>query len=132
LNALWAASPAEFWRRWNRPVQEWLFEYVFRPIAGAGRTGAATVAAFAASGILHEYIVAMASGRITGYPTAFFLVQSLGVLTTSRWEPRGWRRVLGVASTWAFNAVTSVLLFAPLGAATPFYVNEVPRWARLW
>ena len=132
LASLWSASPAEFWRRWNRPVQQWLFEYVFMPIKGTRCMATATVAAFAVSGVMHEYIVSMATGRITGYPTAFFLLQSLGVLATARLDPRGWRRVFGVTSTWAFNAVTSVLLFAPLGATLPFYANQIPYWTRPW
>jgi hypothetical protein len=128
LKALWSATPAEFWRSWNRPVQEWLLEYVFRPISRLGHVRVAIIATFLVSGIMHEYIVAMASGRITGLPTAFFVVQGFGVLATFRLKPRGWRRVLGVTFTWAFNALTSVLLFAPLPATLQFYVNPVPRW----
>jgi hypothetical protein len=132
LNALWSASPAEFWRRWNRPVQEWLFAYVFRPVIGRGSVTAAVVATFAVSGLLHEYIWIMACGRITGYATAFFLVQGLGVLVTAGVRPRSAWRGLGIVLTLIFNAVASVLFFAPLDTVLPLYVNEVPRWAHLW
>lgn len=132
VSVFWASSPADFWRRWNRPVSEWLFVYVHRPLSGARPSGLATVVTFAVSGLMHEYIVALLIGRITGCATAFFLVQGLGVWLTWTWKLRGGWRTLGVVGTWVFSAATSVLLFGPMGVALPIYVNEVPRWMRCW
>ena len=34
-NVLGAYRPADFWRRWNRPMYRWLLEDIYKPLGGA-------------------------------------------------------------------------------------------------
>lgn len=62
-----ASGVADFWRRWNRYVGQWLELYVFRPVVKyAGRTelgvvreariGLGVLAAFGVSGVIHQCV----------------------------------------------------------------------------
>src|SRR5262249_30335673 len=42
-NPLVAPTPADFWRRWNVPAQQFLNEYTFRPAGGPRRAVRATL-----------------------------------------------------------------------------------------
>ncbi len=131
-NVLGAYSPADFWRRWNRPMHRWLLENVFRPLGRWRCPRVAMIATFAVSGLLHEYLFAVALRRVTGYVTAFFLLQGVAALVTRRFKPTGWLVLPAVVGTFTFNTVATVLLFIPVNERVPFYVNDVPRWAHLW
>ncbi len=93
-----ASSPADFWRRWNLYVADWFKHYVFNPLAlermrrgrwrAAPAKALALVAAFAACGAVHEYVLyAKAFSMGVGVLLAF-LFQSLVVL--------GWLAAEGV------------------------------------
>jgi len=131
-NVLWARSPADFWRRWNRPMYRWLLENVYKPIGGRRNPALAALAAFAVSGLLHEYLFAVTFRRVTGCVTAFFLLHGLVVVLTRRFKPAGWRILPAAAVTFAFNIVSTLLLFIPINEQIPFYVNDVPAWMVLW
>lgn len=70
-NALFAVCPAEFWRRWNRPVSRWYGEHIFNRGGGVKRPFVATLITFAVSGLMHEYLLAMFAGRVTGVRPRF-------------------------------------------------------------
>ncbi len=125
-------SPAEFWRRWNRPMYRWLLENVYKPVGGRRHPLLATMAAFAVSGLFHEYIFGVALQRVTGYPTAFFLLQGLATVLTRRFKPTGWVRVPAVLLTLAFMTASTILLFIPIHERLALYVNHVPGWMHLW
>ena len=136
-NPFAARTPADFWRRYNRPAHEFLQEDVFKPLA-ASRSGRArpnrsaitwaALATFAISAVVHEYVFSVPVGRIQGYQTVFFLLQGLGVAAMLRVKPRGWRAVPWVAATFAFNLTTGVLFFASLNHVVPMYQHRLPRW----
>ena len=130
LSALFAGCPAEFWRRWNRPVSRWYGEHIFNRVGGVKRPFVAILITFAVSGLMHEYLVAMFAGRVTGGPSAFWLVQGCAAGATFRLHARGWEYAVAVPLTFVFNVVSSVLLFAPLDAGLSFYQNDVFGW--LW
>ncbi|HEY2251994.1 MAG TPA: MBOAT family O-acyltransferase, partial [Planctomycetaceae bacterium] len=90
-----APTLAEFWRRWNRPAQQFLETYAFRPAGGLHHPVRATLVTFALSAAIHEYVFGIAIGRIQGWQTAFFLIQGIGVAASLRVRPVGWRRALG-------------------------------------
>ena len=129
--ALIACSPAEFWRRWNRPLGEWLHCHVFRRVARPGTRTGAILITFGVSGLLHEYVIGMITERFSGFPTAFFLVQGVAVAATfgvtikPRWS------LAARALTIAFNVCSSTLLFLPFNRVMPFYQNVVPPWLYL-
>lgn len=120
-------TPAEFWRRYNRCVGEFLREDVFRISGGLRHPFRATMGAFLVSGLLHEYIFAVALGTVLGYQIIFFLIQGVAVALTLRARPG---LLLGVAGTFAFNLVSSVPFFAHLHMVAPFYGQNLPGW--LW
>ncbi|MBW3563701.1 MAG: hypothetical protein KY459_03145 [Acidobacteria bacterium] len=127
--SLWRArTPADFWNRYNRNISQFLFEDVFRPVRRFGSRTTAVLAAFAVSGIAHEYIFSIAIGRVEGYQTAFFLLQGLAVAATAGWKPAGWQVVPAALGTLLFLLVSSVLFFASFHAVVPIYMDGPPHW----
>jgi len=114
-----AATPAEFWRRWNKPAGRFLFEYVFVPAGGWHRLGLAVMATFALNGLVHEYVFGIAAGRVLGWAFLFFLVQGLATAATMRLRPTGWGRAIGILLTLVFNLATALLFFACVDAVVP-------------
>jgi hypothetical protein len=117
-----AATPADFWRRWNKPAGRFLYQYVFVPVGGWRRLHLAVMATFALNGLMHEYVFGIAAGRVLGWAFLFFLIQGLATAATMRLRPHGWARALGVLLTLIFNLASSVLLFTCVDAVVPFYV----------
>jgi alginate O-acetyltransferase complex protein AlgI len=77
-----STSVSEFWgRRWNAAFNDLAVRLVFRPVARHATVFAATLIAFAVSGLIHELVISVPAGAGFGLPTAYFLVQALGVLT---------------------------------------------------
>ena len=127
-NPFAARTPADFWRRYNRPVHQFFDEDVFIPLGGRRRRWRALLAVFVISALVHEYVFSMGVGRIQGYQTAYFLLQGLAVAATVRVKPRGAAAVAWVAATFAFNVASGVLFFGSVNGLVPFYQNPVPLW----
>jgi D-alanyl-lipoteichoic acid acyltransferase DltB (MBOAT superfamily) len=123
-NPFAARTPADFWKRYNRPAQQFLYEDVFKPLGGRRSPVRATLATFLVSAIIHEYVFDIAVGRVQGYQAAFFLIQGLAVAATLRVRPAGRAAVPWVVGTFAFNLATSVLFFASIGEVLPFYARR--------
>jgi len=131
-NVLGACSPAEFWRRWNRPMYRWFLENVYKPAGGFRHPYVAGLAAFALAGLLHEYLYAVIFGRVTGYILAFFVLHGVAALLTRRVKPEGSLAVPAFLLTFVFNTFSTVFLLLPINEQIPFYVNDVPKWLHLW
>jgi D-alanyl-lipoteichoic acid acyltransferase DltB (MBOAT superfamily) len=130
MDAPWAAStPADFWRRWNLPAQRFFHPYAFRPAGGPRRPILATLAAFAASGLTHEYVFGAAAGRLQGRQMLFFMLQGCAAAATMRVRPRGRAAAAWTLGTMAFDLLTAVLFFRSVDAVPPFYVprTDVPE-----
>jgi hypothetical protein len=127
-NPFAARTPADFWLRYNRPAQQFFYEDVFKFLGGRRAFLRATLATFAVSAIIHEYVFDIAVMRFQGYQTAFFLIQGMAVAATIRVRPKGWSALAWVAVTFAFNLVTGVLFFASINELVPFYSRPVPLW----
>jgi hypothetical protein len=121
-----ASTPAEFWRRYNRPVQQFFHDDLFLPWGGRRAPVRVTFAAFFASGLVHEYVFGIIIGRVQGYQALFFLIQGLAVIATLRVHPRGGMKWIARAATLTFNLVVSVLFFANLNQFLPFYSRPLP------
>jgi D-alanyl-lipoteichoic acid acyltransferase DltB (MBOAT superfamily) len=131
-NPFRARTTAEFWRRYNRPMQQFFSEDVFKPVGGRRAPVRATLVTFAVSAVIHEYLFDIAIGRLQGYQTLFFLLQGCATAATLRVRPRGWVVVPWVAVTWVFGLVTSVLFFLSVNGLLPFYSGGVPAWLAGW
>jgi MBOAT, membrane-bound O-acyltransferase family len=117
-------SPAEFWRRYNRPAGQFLHEYVFKPAGGLRNPTWAAFSTFAVNGLVHEYVFDVAADRLLGWPTAFFLIQGAAVAATFRFDARGVSSFIGAAATLVFNLATSALFFVGLNSVVPFYASR--------
>jgi hypothetical protein len=116
-----APTPAEFWRRWNRPAQQFLETYAFRPAGGVRDLVRATLVTFAVSAAIHEYVFGIAAGRVQGWQALFFLVQGVAAAASIRLRPTGWRRTVGQLLTFLFNLATSAFFFRSVNAVLQFY-----------
>jgi hypothetical protein len=123
-SVLWARSPADFWRRWNRPMYRWLLENIYKPLGGRRNPQVAALAAFAVSGLLHEYFFAVTFRRVTGYVTAFFLLHGLAVVLTRRFKPTGWLVLPAAIATFVFNIASTLLLLLPINEYIPLYAHR--------
>ena len=85
-----ARSLADFWsRRWNLAFSEMTALGIYRPLSGVlGRTGA-TVAAFLASGLLHELAISVPVLAGFGLPLLYFLLHGALVLVERGLERKG-------------------------------------------
>jgi alginate O-acetyltransferase complex protein AlgI len=98
-----STSVSEFWgRRWNAAFNDLAVRLVFRPVARHSTVFAATLIAFAVSGLIHELVISLPAGAGFGLPTAYFLFQGLGVLVER--SPAGKRlRLGGGIPGWGFT-----------------------------
>jgi len=130
--AVLARSPADFWHRYNRMIGAWLHKHVFIPAGGRRRYIRATALTFLLSGLGHECLFALLSGRATGYAFAFFMVQVPAVAVSAALHRRVRRpgpglRLLGRLATIAFVLASSVLFFAAFCQIAPdFYAARCP------
>jgi hypothetical protein len=125
-----AVTPADFWRRYNRPVNHFLQMDVFRRVGVREAPLTATMAAFLASAASHEYLFAVTLGKVEGFQSAFFLLQGVFVVATLKLRPRGAWAAVGVAMTLALNLASGLLFFASVGGVVPFYAEGRPAWLR--
>jgi len=73
-----------------------------------GRTGIATLAAFLVSGLIHELVISLPAGADYGLPTAYFLLQGIGILTE-----RALPQIRGQIFTIVIIALPAFWLFHP-------------------
>ncbi len=113
-----STSLGEFWGvRWNRGFRDVAHKCIFEPLAPRIGVRGATLAVFAVSGLLHEFVISLPARGGYGLPLGYFLLQGVGTLgQTSRWSRRrglakGWR---GWLVTLAFTAGPAFWLFHPL------------------
>jgi len=109
---LLATSLADFWStRWNTAFNTLAVEFAFRPLARRWGTAWAIFSVFLISGLVHETVISLPARGGFGLPTAYFVVQGLGVLAErSRWARRfglgrgfrGWLFVVGCVAGPAF------------------------------
>lgn len=88
-----ATSLAEFWSaRWNTAFHLLAQDVAFRPLARRRGPTGATIGVFLISGLVHEAVISLPARGGFGLPTAYFVLQGLGVLA----ERARWGRRLGL------------------------------------
>ena len=109
-------SVSEFWgRRWNAGFNRLALDFVFRPLARRQGIRIATLVAFLVSGLIHELVISLPAGADYGLPTAYFLLQGIGVLSE-----RALPQIRGQIFTIVITAVPAFWLFHP-----PFVRNVI-------
>ena len=85
-----ATSLSTFWgERWNRGFNELAHELIFRKTCRRLGVAWAMLLVFLASGLLHDLVISVPAGAWFGLPTAYFVLQGIGVLIErSRWGRR--------------------------------------------
>lgn len=106
-----ASTPADFWRRYNRWVGQFVHECIFKNTGGMKKPFKAVFMSFLFMGILHEYVVIATSGTFRGYMLLFFAINGIAVSLTFRLKPKGVRRILGCILTMAFISSSSILVY---------------------
>ena len=127
-----ARTPAEFWRRYNRNMQQFFWQDIFRKHGGRRAPIRTMLIVFAVSALLHELIFSAAVGRVQGYQTAFFALQGLAAALTARVKVKGWLAIPWIAGTLVFNLASSMLFFASIHQVVPFYSQGLPEWLQGW
>ena len=117
-------SLTEFWgRRWNLGLRQLSHDFVFRPLYSRVGLPVATLLVFFVSGLIHELVISIPARGGYGLPTAYFVLQGLGVI----FERSRGGRFLGLARGvlgWAFTVLITAgpvyFLFHP-----PFVLRVV-------
>ncbi len=107
-----ARSLAEFWgERWNRAYRQISFTCFFRPAAHRFGATTGTLVAFFMSGLIHELVISVPARAGFGGPTAYFVVQGLGLL----FERMAVCRRLILRHPFCGWCYTLVILLGPIG-----------------
>lgn len=111
-----ARSLRDFWgERWNLPVNRWLRQHCFVPLARRGRAGLGLALAFAVSVALHAWIVAVAlDAEMVARTAAFFALQGALLGAEGPLKVARWPRPLGRAWALAGTIVPSPLFTEPM------------------
>jgi hypothetical protein len=76
-----SCSLSELWgKRWNLGFRTLSHTWVFQPLQKRFGLVAGTLGAFLASGLLHDLVISVPAGAGYGLPTAYFLLQGVGVI----------------------------------------------------
>ena len=100
-------SLSEFWgKRWNLGFRQLAHDLIFRPLYKHIGVGAAGLLVFAVSGVIHDLVISIPARGGYGLPTAYFLLQGLGVSLERSALGRQLRLQQG-ATGWIFMAVVT-------------------------
>jgi Membrane bound O-acyl transferase family len=113
-----ATSLSQFWGgAWNAAFRDVMHDHVFNPLSRKRGGRYAVLSVFLISGLLHEMVITIPAHGGYGFPTAYFLVQCLGIFI----EHGKLGRRLGLgrgASGWCFAMLVTALpaywLFPPI------------------
>ena len=110
-NPIVARTLSEFWgKRWNLGFRQLAHEFIFRPLCR--RTGGivAGLLVFLVSGLIHDLVISVPARGGYGLPTAYFLLQGLGVIG----ERSPWARNVGLQRKLPARVFTLLVTAAPV------------------
>ena len=118
-----ARSLTEFWgQRWNTAFRDLTHRFLFRPLASrlGPRVGLAT--GFLASGLVHDLVISVPAGGGYGLPTAYFVLQGVGLLV----ERSATRRAMEIGRRWPGRIFTALVVIGPACLLfSPIFVTRV-------
>jgi alginate O-acetyltransferase complex protein AlgI len=104
-------SVTAFWgRRWNLAFRDAAFRLLLLPLSVRWGTTTAMMLVYLISGLLHELVVSWPAGEGWGWPTAYFVLQSLGMWLEH--NPLG--RRLGLGHGWPRRLWAVVVVALPV------------------
>ena len=119
-----ACSLSDFWsRRWNTAFRDIAHRFVLRPLAPRLGLAGATFAVFLFSGLIHDLVISLPVGAGGGGPTAYFLLQGMGVWIER--SPLGNCLGLSNGRRGRFFAAAFVLLPVGLLFHPPFVLKTI-------
>jgi hypothetical protein len=78
---LLSTSLSEFWgKRWNLGFRQLSYDLIFRPLQKSWGIWAAGFLVFIVSGLIHDLVISLPARGGYGLPTAYFVLQGLGVI----------------------------------------------------
>ena len=111
-NPILARSLGELWgRRWNRGFNDLVRRHSFYPLVPRLGVPGAMLATFLVSGVIHDLVISVPARAGFGFPTAYFLLQGLGVIFEK--SPLG--RKLGLRHGLRGRLFTFVVALSPAG-----------------
>ena len=115
----------DFWgKRWNTAFRNLTHKFLFRPLlkrVGSRNMPLAVFGSFLFSGLVHDAVISLPAGGGYGGPTAYFVLQGLGILLEFR------LRKDGVLFGWWGRLYAMAFLVIPVGRLfhPPFVLNVV-------
>ena len=101
-------SLAEFWgKRWNLGFRQLSYDLIFRPLHRSVGAPFAGFLVFIVSGLIHELVISLPARGGYGLPTAYFMLQGLGVVV-ERSRIGGQLGIQNGLRSWVFMAVVTV------------------------
>jgi hypothetical protein len=111
-------SLADFWgKRWNLGFRQLAYEFIFRPAQKHLGVTAAGLLVFLASGLIHDLVISVPARGGYGLPTAYFLLQGVGVI----FERSVFGRRIGLQ-----KALTGRIFAVTVTAAPAFWLFHPP------
>jgi hypothetical protein len=113
-----ATSLSDFWgRRWNLGFRQLTHRLIFLPAKTRAGLAPAILLSFFASGVIHDLVISLPASGGYGLPTAYFVLQGLGVLV----ERSSWGKSVSLSAglrgrlfALLFTGTPAFLLFHPL------------------
>lgn len=118
-----STSLADFWgRRWNAAFHFLANDFAFRPLLRKCGATAATLLVFLFSGLIHDFIISLPARGGYGLPTAYFLIQGLGVV----FERTTFGKKIGLGQGWRGWLFTAICTVGPaFWLFHPIFVRNV-------
>jgi hypothetical protein len=116
-----STSLADLWgRRWNLGFRHLTHALIFEPLRKRTGTPLAVLAAFLASGVIHDFVISFPARGGYGRPTAYFVLQGIGVLFEKS----------AMGNRLAINHGLRGRLFALFCAGAPIFLLFHPPFVR--
>jgi Membrane bound O-acyl transferase family len=104
-------SLREFWgKRWNLGFRQLAHDFIFRPLQKHTGASVAGLLVFVVSGLIHDLVISVPARGGYGLPTAYFIVQGLGVVL----ERSALARRIGLQKKLPARIFTLVVTVAPV------------------